>query len=298
MPMTPSQTQLQLPDNRSLDVFECGPSDGKALVFHHGTPGSWSPFRALTAAADRLGLRFVAYSRPGYGDSTRVPGRSVADVAVDTSAVLDALGIARCLVAGWSGGGPHALACAALLPDRVDAALVIAGVAPYPAEGLEWTAGMGDENIVEFGLAMQGEAALRPYVEAQAESLRQVTAQDIVPALLSVLSPVDQATLTTELGEDLAANFREAVRVGVDGWLDDDLAFVKPWEFSLPNIAAPILLWQGAQDRMVPFDHGKWLAARMPAAETRFLEDQGHLSIAVGRTYQMFEELAALAKAR
>lgn len=298
MSTMPRQTQLQLPDNRSLDLFEYGPTDGQTLVFHHGTPGSRSPFRALTSAADQLGLRFVAWSRPGYGDSTRVPGRSVADVAADTAAVLDTLGVARCVVAGWSGGGPHALACAALLGDRVEAALVIAGVAPYQAEGLDWLAGMGEENVVEFGAAAQGEAALRPYLEAQREALQQVTEAQVVLALQSVLSPVDQAALTSELGEDLAANFREAARTGVDGWLDDDLAFLKSWGFSLQDIAVPVLLWQGSADLMVPFDHGTWLAAQIPTATPRFLDGEGHLSIAMGRTRQMFEELVAAANAR
>lgn len=298
MSTVPRQTQLQLPDGRSLDIFECGPSDGQTLVFHHGTPGSRSPFRAFTSAADRLGLRFVAFSRPGYGDSTRVPGRCVADVAADTEAVLNALGVAHCLVVGWSGGGPHALACAALLSDRVEAALIIAGVAPYPAEGLEWMAGMGDGNIVEFGMAMQGEAVLRPYLEEQREHIRHITAMDVESALLSVLSPVDQAVLTRDLAEDLAANFREAMRTSAGGWLDDDLAFVKSWGFSLLDVAAPILLWQGTDDLMVPFEHGKWLAARMPSAKTHLLEGEGHLSIAVGRTLQMLEELIVIAQMR
>ena len=103
------------------------------LLFHHGTPGSCLPSRAVEQAVHRLGLRLVAMSRSGYGDSTRSPQRQVVDVVADTRAVLDALGVARCYVAGWSGGGPHALACGARLAERVDAVLVIAGVAPYQA---------------------------------------------------------------------------------------------------------------------------------------------------------------------
>lgn len=132
--------QVRLADGRDLDVLESGHPGGRVLLFHHGTPGSRVPIRAVTDAAHRLGLRFVTTSRPGYGGSTRRPGRRVVDVAADSAAVLDAVGADRCLVAGWSGGGPHALACGAALPGRVRAVLVIAGVAPYPVEGLDWMA--------------------------------------------------------------------------------------------------------------------------------------------------------------
>src|SRR5690242_11688270 len=217
--VTSQRTQLRMANGRALDMFESGPPDGRVLVYHHGTPGSRMPFRAMLAAAHRLGLRLVTTSRPGYGDSTRHAGRSVADVATDTAAVLDAVGAERCLVAGWSGGGPHALACAARLADRVDAALVIAGVAPYPAEGLDWLAQMGEDNIVEFSKAMEGEAALRPFLDEAREQLRHATGADLVTAMSSLLPAVDRALFTGDVGEDMAAIFHEGLRGGSDGWL-------------------------------------------------------------------------------
>lgn len=292
------QTQIQLSDGRALDLFEGGPPDGRVLLFHHGTPGSRLPFYAMVDAAERLGLRFVTASRPGYGDSTRAPGRSVVDVAADTAAVLDAVGAERCLIAGWSGGGPHALACAARLADRVDAALVIAGVAPYPAEGLDWMGQMGEDNIVEFGKALEGEAALRPYLEAAAVQLRQTTAADLVAAMSSLLPAADRATLTGGVGEDMVATFHEGLRIGVDGWVDDDLAFTKPWGFALAEVAVPTVLWQGTTDLMVPVSHGAWFAERIPGVVAHIEEGEGHLSVGIGHIDQILQELVAAADPR
>ena len=295
---TSRRTHLRLPDGRELDVFESGSPDGRALVYHHGTPGSRVPFRAMVAAAHRLGLRLVTTSRPGYGDSTRYPGRSVADVAADTAAVLDSVGAERCLVAGWSGGGPHALACAARLADRVDAALVIAGVAPYPAEGLDWLAQMGDDNIVEFSKAIEGEAALRPFLDEAREQLRRATGADLVTAMNSLLPAADRALFTGEVGEDMAAIFHEGLRVSVDGWLDDDLAFVKPWGFSLAEVTVPTALWQGTADLMVPVGHGQWLAERIPGVVAHIEDGEGHLSIGIGSLDRMLQELVAAGSAQ
>lgn len=295
---TSRRTQLRLADGRNLDVLESGSPDGQTLLFHHGTPGSSVPFRVMADAALRLGLRFVTTSRPGYGDSTRHPNRSVVDVAADTAAVLDAIGANRCLVAGWSGGGPHALACAARLADRVDAALIIAGVAPYPAEGLDWMGQMGEDNIVEFSKALEGEAALRPFLDAARKLLRHATAADLIAGMSSLLPAVDRAVLTGEVGEDMAAAFHEGLRNGVDGWLDDDLAFTKPWGFSLAEVTAPTLLWQGAADLMVPPDHGRWLAKQIPGVVAHLEDGEGHLSIGIGSIDQMLQELMTIARNR
>jgi len=283
---------VQLPDGRRLDVRVSGPGDGLPLVFHHGTPGAATPIRALERAAHARGLRLVTTSRPGYGDSTRQPGRTVADVAADTAAVLAAIGAERCLIAGWSGGGPHALACGARL-GAAAAVLVISGVAPYPAAGLDWMAGMGEENVVEFSTALRGEAELRPYLLQVAEHLKEITADQIVASLETLLPDVDRAVLTGEFGDDMAASFREAVRVSVDGWLDDDLAFTGPWGFGLEEITVPTMVWQGSADLMVPFAHGQWLAGRLPGASVHLEEGEGHLSVGLGALDRMLDELVS-----
>jgi pimeloyl-ACP methyl ester carboxylesterase len=286
--------QVQLPDGRRLDVRISGPAGGLPLVFHHGTPGAATPIHALERAVHARGLRLVTASRPGYGHSTRQPGRSVVDVVADTDAVLAALGAERCLTMGWSGGGPHSLACGARL-GAAAAVLVVAGVAPFEADGLDWIAGMGEDNVLEFSAAVRGEDQLRPYLAPQGELLRTIRAADIVASMRSLLPDVDQAALTGEFGEDTAAGFREAVRTGVDGWLDDDLAFARPWGFSLAEISVPTMIWQGSADLMVPVAHGQWLASRLPAATAHLEDDEGHLSVGLGKLDTMLDELVTAA---
>ena len=281
---------VRLPDGRRLDMRVSGPAGGFPLVFHHGTPDAATPFRALERAAHARGLRLVTTSRPGYGDSSRQPGRAVVDVAADTEAVLAAIGAERCLVAGWSGGGPHALACGARL-GAAAAVLVIAGIAPYGAKGLDWMAGMGEENIAEFAAALRGEDELRSYLRQEREQLKDITAADVAASLETLLPDVDRAVLTGEFGEDMAASFREAVRTGVEGWLDDDLAFASPWGFGLEEISVPAMIWQGSADLMVPFSHGQWLASQLPRASAHLEEGEGHLSVGLGSLDRMLDEL-------
>jgi pimeloyl-ACP methyl ester carboxylesterase len=281
-----------LPDSRQLDVVVSGPAEGTPLVFHHGTPGSATQFRAIQRAAHALGLRLVTFSRAGYGSSTRHVGRTVVAAAADTEAVLDLLGASRCVLAGWSGGGPHALAAAARLPERVAGVLVIAGVAPYGAPGLDFLAGMGEQNVEEFGRALHGEAAIRPGQEAEADAMSGGDVASMVEGMRTLLPDVDRAVLTDEFGEDLAANFAAALGTGVDGWVDDDLAFVRPWGFELAEITVPSFLWQGSEDLMVPFAHGQWLARNIPGVTAHLEQGEGHLSIAVGAIEPMLGELA------
>jgi pimeloyl-ACP methyl ester carboxylesterase len=283
---------VQLPDGRRLDLRVSGPAGGLPLVFHHGTPGAATPIRALERAAHARGLRLVTTSRPGYGDSTPQPGRSVVDVVADTAAVLAAIGAGRCLIAGWSGGGPHALACGARL-GATAAVLVIAGNAPYGAAGLDWMAGMGQENIVEYSAALEGEDQLRSYLLHEREQLKGATAADVIASLETLLPDVDRAVLTGEVGEDLAANLREAVRTGVEGWLEDDMTDLRSWGFGLEEISVPVMIWQGSADLMVPFSHGQWLASQLPGASAHLEEGEGHLSVALGAMDRMLDELVS-----
>lgn len=284
--------QIGVGDGRVVDVRFSGAETGVPLVFHHGTPGAKPVLRAVERAAHERGIRLITYSRPGCGGSTRHEGRRVVDAVADTAAILDHLGVERCLIAGWSGGGPHAMACAARL-DHAVGTLVIAGVAPYEADGLDWLDGMGEDNVVEFGAAASGADELRQYLEQLAEHLRNAEAADFFEQLSSLLPDVDRAVLTGEFAEDLVAQTRECLRAGVDGWLDDDLAFVSPWGFDLAEITKPLMLWQGSEDLMVPFAHGQWLAAHLLGATAHLEPDQGHLSIGVGGIDRMLDELTA-----
>lgn len=290
-------TTLRTPDGRSLDVALSSPGSPDAttvpLLFHHGTPGSLVPSRALQRAAAARSLRLVTWSRPGYGSSTRRPGRRVVDDADDVAVLLDHLGAERCLVAGWSGGGPHALASAARLPHRVAGVLSIAGAAPGTLDGFDFLAGMGEQNLAEFAAARAGEPELRAYLERDAPGLRDVQAAGIVAEMASLLPPVDRAVFTDEYGEDLAASLRESVRTGVDGWLDDDLAMTRSWGFDVGEVTVPAFVWQGEEDLMVPFAHGRWLADHLPRAVPHLLPGEGHLSVALGSLDQMLDELVS-----
>jgi pimeloyl-ACP methyl ester carboxylesterase len=285
---------LMLPDGRLLEYRVSGPAGGLPLVFHHGTPGSRVASGGIERAAHARGLRLVTFSRPGYGGSTRQAGRRVVDVVADTADVLADLGSETCLVAGWSGGGPHALACAARLPGALGA-LVVAGVAPSNVDDLDFLAGMGDDNLEEFGAAGVGEHALRAYLDGARPGLVQVTAGEIVAEMGSLLPDIDRAALNDEFGEDTAAAFREALRVGVDGWLDDDLAFVGDWGFDLDEITIPTSLWQGTADLMVPPAHGLWFQSHLPRARVTILPGEGHLSLWLGALDRMLDGLVAAA---
>jgi pimeloyl-ACP methyl ester carboxylesterase len=283
-------------DGRTLEVLVYGRISDRPLIFHGGTPSAAVPYPPMAAAAAQAELRFVTYSRPGYAGSSPSPGRSVADAAADVAALADAIEADTFVTAGWSGGGPHALALAALLPGRCLAAATIAGVAPYPAPGLDWLEGMAAENVEEFSAAIQGVEALTPLLSRFAEELAGVQGKDVATALGGLVSEVDKASLGEEFAEYLAASFRQAVSTGVAGWRDDDLAFVKPWGFQLGEIQRPVAVWQGGQDRMVPFAHGGWLAEHIPGARVHLQPGDGHLSLTVGSIGEILRDLSSLAR--
>ena len=286
-------TTLRTPDGRDLDVLVTGPEDGVPLLFHHGTPSSKVPIRAMQRASAARGLRLVTWSRPGYGGSSRRPGRRVVDDADDVEVLLDHLGAERCVVAGWSGGGPHALASAARLPARVAGVLLLSPAGPATADDLDFLAGMGEQNHLEFGAARTGEPALRAYLETDAEGLREVEGPGVASVMETLIPPADRAALAGEYGDDLAAILRESVRTGVDGWLDDDLALLADWGFAVDKVATPAFLWHGTEDLMAPVAHARWLAAHLPHVTAHILEGEGHISTGSSSLGAMLDELVS-----
>jgi pimeloyl-ACP methyl ester carboxylesterase len=289
-------TPLQVPvvDGRVVDAV-ANDVDGPAIVFHHGTPGAAGSYAPYVAAAAAAGFRWISFSRAGYGASTRCPGRSVADNCTDLAAILDYLHVDRFVAAGWSGGGPHALACGALLAPRCSGVLCLAGIAPLlDAEqaGLDWYDGMGPENHEEFRAALAGESRLREYLEPERDDFVSITGAQIAETLGGLVDDADKAVLSGEYADDYAASFREGLRLSADGWVDDDLAFIRDWGFDLAEVAVPVSLWQGTDDRMVPFAHGGFLAERLPRVRAHLLDGEGHLSVVLG----MFEQMVADAK--
>ena len=270
---------MKLKDGRSADVYVGGDPKGFALVMHHGTPSDATTFAGWDADCRARDLRLICASRPGYATSTRRPGRAVAQAAADTADILDQLGHRAFVTAGWSGGGPHALACAALLPERCNAVATLAGVGPYGAPGLDFLAGMGPENIDEFGAALKGEATLREWMAKNGESLRTITGPALADAFGGLIPQVDRDVLVGGFADEMAAVMRRAVDHGFDGWIDDDLAFIRPWGFALDRIKAPVTVWQGDLDLMVPFAHGQWLAKAIPGATAKMVPGHGHISL-------------------
>ena len=286
---------VRLPDGRDIEFLTAGPADGLPLVVHEGTPvGLVLNNRLASAAADR-GLRVVQVGRPGYEGSTPRPGRTVADFVPDVIAVLDEIGAAEFVSIGFSGGGPHTLACGALAPERCLSTASVAGVAPYRVEGLDFLAGMGPENVEEFSLAIRGADALTPFLEKEAAALRGITGEQIVASLGGLISGADAAVLTGEFAADLAKGVSRAVRNGIAGWRDDDLAFVAGWGFPLDALRGRAAIWQGDQDNMVPFAHGQWLAAHIPGARVHLESGAGHLTMTVTAIGSILDDLLDLA---
>jgi pimeloyl-ACP methyl ester carboxylesterase len=286
---------IPLADGRDLDVLTVGADDGFPLVVHEGTPSGLVANGKIVRAAEERGLRVVMTARPGYEGSTPQPGRRVADVVGDVAQVLDALGAGQFVSIGFSGGGPHSLACAALLPGRCLAAASVAGVGPYGVEGLDFLAGMGPENVEEFTLAVRGSDALTPYLEKESAALGSIEGEQIIASLGGLISGADAGVINGEFADDLARSLRGAIREGIAGWRDDDLAFAADWGLRLDALAAPVAIWQGDQDMMVPFAHGQWLAAHIPGARVHLEPGAGHLTMTVTAIDRILDDLLDLA---
>jgi pimeloyl-ACP methyl ester carboxylesterase len=287
--------QVTLPDGRSLDVATGGGAGPMTLIAHHGTPGEGTKFADWEPAAAARGLRLIGYSRPGYATSSRDAGRTVGDVAGDVAALADALGVDRFLSIGRSGGGPHSIACAALLPDRCLAAAALVTVAPWGVEGLDFFKGMSQGNVEEFRAAVAGEAQLREWMATNGEPYRHVTGESVASTMAPLLPPVDLAVLTGEFAAEEAEGMRRALEHGFDGWVDDDLAFTRPWGFDVTAITRPVRIWQGELDRLVNVAHGQWLADRIPGATFHLARGHGHLSLALEHRDAILDELLAAA---
>jgi pimeloyl-ACP methyl ester carboxylesterase len=254
-----------------------------AVLAHNGTPSSRHLYGPAVADAAARGIRLIGYDRPGYGGSTPQPGRAVADCVADVRAICAALGIDRLLTWGISGGGPHVLACAALAPDLVAAAASLASPAPYPADGLDWLAGMGQDNVDDFRLMLTDEQAARERIEQERDEILAATASDQAKMLESLLTPTDAAALTPELTDYLTRCGHDGLAPGAAGFWADSCALTRPWGFSPADAAVPVLLLHGREDMFVPLRHGQWLAARIPGVTARLLDHDGHLTLLQNR---------------
>ncbi|MGP3632982.1 alpha/beta fold hydrolase [Streptomyces sp. 24-1644] len=258
---------IRTEDGRQLAVEHYGKPHGRPVFLLHGTPGSRLGPAPRGSVLYRLGVHLIAYDRPGYGDSDRLPGRPVAHVADDVAAIADALGIERFGVVGRSGGAPHALACAALLPDRTARTAALVGLAPRDAQGLDWFDGMTESNVREYTNAEAGARQLTAALEFRSATIRADPA-GMVAEMHSTLPASDRGIVADAgIRAMLTRNFAEGLRSSADGWVDDVMSFSTDWGFSPEDIASPVLLWHGEDDVFAPVSHTRWLAERIPGSE-------------------------------
>jgi pimeloyl-ACP methyl ester carboxylesterase len=269
---------IELTDGRTLEVATAGNPSGKTIYFHHGTPGTTRTMKSLEGLLEYGDFYLVTASRPGYGQSSRQPDRTIASVIDDVSSVLAHVGRDEYVALGWSGGGPHALASAAL-DERCRAGVTLARVAPADVD-FDWTEGMGPENVEEFALAKEGGPAYEEFMAATGEMLGSTTKDNILELFGGLFSQPDREAMADDDEREL---FVEGMRYGfVNGWrgyFDDNVAVMSPWGFDVGDITIPVHLFYGDDDLMVPSAHGKWLSAHVPQATTTHHPEDGHLSI-------------------
>ena len=276
---------LTLSDGRALEVVTAGTPQSSAVVFHHGTPGAWNTWDNWLPEVESQGGFGIAFSRAGYGLSDRCLGRTIISNSSDTAEILKHFDVNSFVSIGTSGGGPHALADTTLPSNK--ATISIAGVGEYGAADLDFLADMGEENHVEFGAAVKGEAAITQWMEENSGALGRVTGAEIIQAFGGLIGEADKKALVAEVAENTAAAYRHGLTVSYYGWLDDDLAFVAPWGFEITAIGKPVELWQGDDDFMVPHAHGKWLNTKIPTSKLFFVPGEGHISLGENKRGQI-----------
>lgn len=265
-------------DGRKICVLQAGMANGIAIMVHAGTPGSRLLFEGWSEYAVGRGVRLIAYDRPGYGGSTPAAGRTVSAAADDVAAIVRYLGIERIGVWGLSGGGPHALACAALLPSIVVAAATFGSLAPRHTDDIDWFAGMGTAIAAEFSAAIDGRVELEQVIQAAAREMLSTDPDSLASTWRDRLCPTDIAELTRDTASYLLESARVGLSNGVDGWIDDDMAFVSPWGFDISQIGVPVMIVHGQQDKSVPISHARWLIERIHNAQARLSAQDGHIS--------------------
>jgi len=273
---------LETADGRTLQFYDVTPeaSDHLPIIWHHGSPNVGEPPEPLFDAAAQRGLGWIGYDRPGYGGSSAQPGRSVGQAAFDAQAVADHLGLERYAVLGHSGGGAHALACAALTPERVVAAVSISGLAPYGSRGLDYFAGINPGGEAELRAAAQGGAALAAHLETA-----QFDPSMFIESDWEALNG-DWAWFNHVVGLAEAS--------GPQPFIDDDLASVGDWGFDPSDIQVPTLLVHGTDDRVVPVTHARWLAEHIDGANLLEVPNAGHISV-MRRAHEALDWIAASA---
>jgi pimeloyl-ACP methyl ester carboxylesterase len=269
---------ITLADGRKLGIIDTGQPDGIPILMNNGTPSSRVLYNGSIDYAKKKGVRLISYDRPGYGDSTPLPGRTVGSAAEDVAAIAKSLDLEKLLVMGLSGGGSHVLSCAALLPDLVVAAVDLAGFAPIDAKGLDWYAGQTVDNKKELNTALKGLGSFKAAYYALVDYWKICRPADFYEAVKASF-PASVADITYDISNYSLSQVREGMKNGFDGWYEDDIATITPWGFDPGQIKIPVLLIYHEKDEGIPMAHGKWLASKIPNVQTNFTGKGGHLSM-------------------
>jgi pimeloyl-ACP methyl ester carboxylesterase len=290
-PMNPPTSDIVLPDGRTIRILEGGDPGGRPVFVLHTSPGSKLLYSKHSADASRRGIRLIGHDRAGYGGSTARPGRAAVDEAADVRAIADSLGIDRFALWGHSKGGSCALACAAVLPDRLVAVASLGAIAPYTAEGLDWFAGVSPANVADFHLLTNDPAAWRKKMAKSVQEMLDIPEDGMYEALFGPSPDADRAALTPELLAYAHAQMQDGLSQGPDGFIDDNLSDMSPWGFEFDSIKVPVQLWHGTDDWIVPLSHAKWLAAHVPGADIRLEPGESHISLFANRIPEVHEWL-------
>ncbi|MFE7754716.1 alpha/beta fold hydrolase [Streptomyces sp. NPDC057429] len=258
------RSRVRVADGRHLMVERQGDPHGRPVFLLHGMPGSRLGPAPRGMVLYQRKMQLIAYDRPGYGGSDRLAGRRVVDVVEDVRTIADSLGLEHFAVVGRSGGAPHALACAALMPDRVTRSAALVGLAPWDAEGLDWFDGMAASNVLAYSTAAADPDGLAESFISRSAEIRQDPVR-LLDDLRRELTDSDRIVVNDAgIRTMLLANYREGLRTSAYGWIDDAIAFCRPWGFDPADITGPVMLWHGEKDVFSPVGHTRWLAGRIP----------------------------------
>jgi pimeloyl-ACP methyl ester carboxylesterase len=291
-PESAETRHVEAADGRRLRADVVG--DGHRVVLVQvGSPNAGVLYHEWMQDAAGRGLTLITYDRPGYRGSSRQLGRTVADCAADVRRLSEVVGFERCVAWGFSGGGPHALACGALLDDLVAAVATIGSPAPFDAPGLDFLAGRSDGDRDDYELFLSDRTEWERHGEQQREELLAMSAGELAEQWSAGTSEADGADLHGEFGVWLHRAAQAGLAPSLDGWTDDDIAlFHSPWGFDPASISIPVKVWHGLEDRLVPSAHGRWLAEAIPSAQVEFRDHDGHLTVVARRIGEVHEWLA------
>ncbi|MCU0722686.1 MAG: alpha/beta hydrolase [Planctomycetes bacterium] len=275
------ETRVKLKDGRNLGVAEFGDPSGRPVLYFHGYPGSRLEAGLAHEEAALQGVRLIGVDRPGIGLSDFQDGRSIPDWPSDVAGLADALGLPRFAAVGVSGGGPYALACARLIPERLTAAGVVAGLGPV--DEAPAPPGMMAVGRLALSLPVQAPWAVQPLFQVASWGLR-AQAGMFVDFLASTIPEPDRSVLADpDVRRTLAASQGEAMRQGPRGATWELGLYSGPWGFRLEDVAFAVDLWHGERDAVVPAEMGRAQAKALPRCRARFFPEEGHFSLPIRR---------------